>query len=139
MDQTSHTPPVDHVATIPVHEEQLQVGVRAVETGSGVRVHTVVVERTEPVDVMLARDEFIVTRVPVDRFVDAGEVPAQRQDGDTLIMPVVEEVLVVERRLRIKEELHITKVRREERHVDSVVLKSEEVRVERFDEQPLGE
>jgi hypothetical protein len=47
---------------------------------------------------------------------------------------VLEEVLVVERRLRIKEELHITRIRREERHVESVLLKSEQVSVERFDE-----
>jgi hypothetical protein len=50
------------------------------------------------------------------------------------VVPVLEEVLVVERRLRIKEELHITRIRREERHVESVLLKSEQVSVERFDE-----
>ncbi|GAA5231440.1 hypothetical protein GCM10025794_34850 [Massilia kyonggiensis] len=49
-------------------------------------------------------------------------------------MPILEEVLVVERRLRIKEELHITRTRREEHHVDTVMLKSEQVSVERFDE-----
>ena len=41
---------------------------------------------------------------------------------------------MVERRLRIKEEVHITKVKREDRHTETVFLKAEEVRVERFDD-----
>jgi len=49
-------------------------------------------------------------------------------------VPVLEEVLVVERRLRIREELHIARIRHEERHVDTVTLKTEHVSVERFDE-----
>jgi hypothetical protein len=36
--------------------------------------------------------------------------------------------------VRIKEELHITKVRREERHLETVMLKSEQVEVRHFDD-----
>jgi len=70
----------------------------------------------------------------VDRIVAAGDAPQTRYEGDTLVVPVLEEVLVVERRVRIKEELHITRVRREERHLETVMLKSEQVSVERFGE-----
>lgn len=64
----------------------------------------------------------------------ASSAPGHRHEGDTLVIPVLEEVLVVERKLRIREELHITRVRHEERHVETVPLKAERVEVERFDE-----
>jgi stress response protein YsnF len=119
---------------IPVIEEQLAVGTRLVETGRGVRIHKTVTEQPVTIDERLARDEVDVRHVPVDRIVALEEAPATRYEGDTLVVPVLEEVLVVERRLRIKEELHITRVRHEEHYRDTVPLKAERVEVERFDE-----
>ena len=119
---------------IPVVAEQLAVGTRTVDTGRGVRVHKTVVEQPVTIDEALGHDEVEVRHVAVDRIVAPDEVPATRYEGDTLIVPVLEEVLVVERRVRIKEELHITRVRHERQHQESVVLKAEQVNVERFDE-----
>ena len=119
---------------VPVIAEQLAVGTRTVDTGRGVRVHKTVVEQPVTIDERLARDEVEVRHVAVDRIVALEEAPANRYEGDTLIVPVLEEVLVVERRVRIKEELHITRIRREEHHQEEVVLKAEQVSVERFDE-----
>ena len=119
---------------IPVIEEQLAVGTRVVETGRGVRIHKTVSEQPVTIDERLARDEVDVRHVPVDRIVALEEAPATRYEGDTLVVPVLEEVLVVERRLRIKEELHITRVRHEEHYRDTVPLKAERIEVERFDE-----
>jgi uncharacterized protein (TIGR02271 family) len=120
--------------TIPVHQEELHVGTRTVDTGAGVRIHTSVTERPVAVDQAVRHDELSVTRVPIDRIVAAGDTPVQRYEGDTLIIPVLEEVLVIERRVRIKEELHITKTQRETHHTETVLLKSEHVSVERFDD-----
>jgi stress response protein YsnF len=75
-----------------------------------------------------------VRRIPVDRIVTHDQAPTTRYEGETLVVPILEEVLVVERRLRIKEELRITRTRREERHAETVMLKAEQVSVERFDE-----
>lgn len=122
---------------VPVVAEQLAVGTRTVDTGRGVRVHKTVVEQPVTIDERLARDEVEVRHVPVDRIVALEEAPANRYEGDTLIVPVLEEVLVVERRVRIKEELHITRIRREEQHLEEVSLKAEQVRVERFDESGI--
>ena len=119
---------------VPVIAEQLAIGTRTVDTGRGVRVHKTVIEQPVTIDERLGRDEVEVRHVAVDRIVALEEAPANRYEGDTLIVPVLEEVLVVERRLRIKEELHITRVRREEHYQEEVVLKAEQVRVERFDE-----
>lgn len=119
---------------VPVIAEELAVGTRVVDTGRGVRIHKSVVEQPVTIDERLAREEVEVRHVPVDRIVAPDEAPANRYEGDTLIVPVLEEVLVVERRVRIKEELHITRIRREKHHQESVVLKAEQVSVERFDE-----
>lgn len=77
--------------------------------------------------------EVVVKHVPVDQIVSLAEVPNTRYEGETLIVPILEEVLVVERRLRVKEEIHIIKKKREERHSEPVFLKLEEVSIERFD------
>ena len=53
----------------------------------------------------LERETVEVTHVPVDRVVE--RAPEIRTEGDVTIVPVLEEVLVVEKRLVLKEELHI--------------------------------
>ncbi|AWL03209.1 YsnF/AvaK domain-containing protein [Massilia oculi] len=134
MSSTPTEPSAQEPLRIPVVEEQLAVGTRMVDTGRGVRIHKTVTEQTVTVDERLLRDELRIEHVPVDRLVGADEAPGHRHEGDTLVIPVLEEVLVVERKLRIREELHITRVRHEERHVETVPLKAEWVEVERFDE-----
>lgn len=120
--------------TIPVVAEQLAVGTRTVDTGRGVRIHKTVIEQPVTIDERLVRDEVEIKHVAVDRIVALEEAPTTRHEGDTMIVPILEEVLVVERRVRIKEELHITRIQREETHREAVVLKTEQVSIERFDE-----
>ena len=134
MSSTTPAPQPLEDKSIPVIEERLELGTRVAETGRGVRIHKTVTEQPVTIDERLAREELEVRHVPVDRIVAADQAPSTRYEGDTLVVPVLEEVLVVERRLRIKEELHITRVRRQERFQDEVMLKSEQVHVERFDE-----
>ena len=134
MSSTTPAPQPQEDKSIPVIEERLELGTRVAETGRGVRIHKTVTEQPVTIDERLAREELEVRHVPVDRIVAADQAPSTRYEGDTLVVPVLEEVLVVERRLRIKEELHITRVRRQERFQDEVMLKSEQVHVERFDE-----
>ncbi len=121
---------------IPVIREELRVGKRVVETGRGIRVHRRTVERTEVVDEPLRQDVLEVTHVPIDRMVEPDAVPVARQEGDTLIVPVLEEVLVINRKLCLKEELHITRRQREVHAPQTVVLKSQQVSIEPFDENP---
>jgi stress response protein YsnF len=46
-----------------------------------------------------------VTRVPVDREID--RAPEIRTENGVTVIPIVEEILVVEKRLVLKEELHV--------------------------------
>ena len=119
---------------VPVIREEVQVDKRIVDTGRGVRIHKTVAELPCHIDERLLRDEVEVSHVPVDRIVPLDAAPATRYEGETLVVPILEEVLVVERRVRIKEEVRITRTRREERHAETVMLKSEQVSVERFEE-----
>jgi uncharacterized protein (TIGR02271 family) len=115
---------------VPVIEERVRVDRRQVETGK-VRISKVVNEREEVVDEPMLQQQVEVTRVPVNRAVD-GPVEV-RYEGETMIIPLVEEVLVVEKRLMLKEELHITKYEAEVRQPQTITLRSEEAIVERVD------
>jgi uncharacterized protein (TIGR02271 family) len=123
-------PPSDDTRVIPLVEEVLDVRRRRVETGK-VRITKVVHEREEEVNAPRVHEEVTVERVTLNRMVDAPV--SARQEGDTLIIPLLEEVVVMEKRLMVKEELRITKRRIEEHESQQVMLRREEVVIERLD------
>lgn len=118
---------------IPVTQEVLQVGKRLVETGHGVRVHKTVTETVLRIDEPLMQQGLEIEHVAINAWVE-GKPPVQRQEGDTLIVPVLEEVLVVEKRLRLKEEIRITARAGTRVASEQVTLREEHVDVQRFDE-----
>jgi uncharacterized protein (TIGR02271 family) len=75
----------------------------------------------------------VIERVPINRVVEAPIVA--RSEEDTLIIPLLEEVLVVEKRLLLKEELRITKKRIETHLPQRVTLRREEAIVEHIDQE----
>ena len=94
--------------TIPLTEEHIEVAVREAVTGR-VRVSTTTETFQEVVRQELRGMRADVVRMPVNRTLAPGEVPpGPRTEGDVMIIPIFEEVLVVEKRLVLKEELHIT-------------------------------
>jgi uncharacterized protein (TIGR02271 family) len=117
---------------LPVIEEALEVHTSPVETGR-VRIRKVVHEREEIVDPPLLRDEVVVERVPINRVVE-GPISVRSEEG-TLIIPLLEEVLVVEKRLLLKEELRIIKRRVETHTPQRVTLRREEAVVERINRE----
>ncbi len=115
--------------SIPVLEEKAVVRKEAVATGR-VRVATKTRQVEETAAASLAGEEVEVTRVPVDKPV-AGDLPQVRTEGDTTIVPVFEEVLVVEKRLLLVEEVHVTRRTVETHQPEEITLRREEVTVER--------
>lgn len=113
---------------VPVIAEQLDVTKRQVTRGT-VHVRKRVRERDEVVDEPGFEEYVDVERVPINKPVD-GPVE-KRQDGDTLVIPILEEVLVVQKRLVLREEVRITKRRREVHHQQSVSVRRDEVTVSR--------
>jgi uncharacterized protein (TIGR02271 family) len=118
---------VEKKKKIPVLQEELEVGKRKVETGV-TRVQKTVHEREEVIDQPLVKEEVQVERVPINRYVE-GPVPVREEDGVTIV-PLLEEVLVVEKKLMLKEELRITKRTKTVRDPQRVILRSEEALVE---------
>jgi len=115
-------------AVLRLAEERLSVTKRVVESGR-VRVHRTTTEKVQKVDVALASETYEVLSVPIGREVK--KAPAIRETKTEIIVPVVEEVLVIERRLVLREELHIRKVRSVERHTERVALRVQKATVER--------
>ncbi|MBB5328480.1 YsnF/AvaK domain-containing protein [Tunturiibacter gelidoferens] len=113
---------------IPLLEEQFSVAKRVVETAR-VRVSRVTHDHQQLVDELLNHEKVEVEHVPVDRPIET--MPSIRQEGDVTIIPVVEEVLKVERCLVLKEEVHIRRIKTTERHQEQVTLRKQEVLVAR--------
>jgi uncharacterized protein (TIGR02271 family) len=111
---------VESGAAIPLAQERLRVDKKIVERGRVV-VKTHVDEQTAWVREQLAREDVQVSWVDIDREVD--EPPAVRTEGDTLIIPLFEEVLVVERRLVLRQEIHLTRRRTTEHFEQPVTLR----------------
>lgn len=112
-------------------EEQLRIDRRIVETGR-VLIETKVETRQQVVEALLQEEEVEVERVPVGRFVD--EVPQIREENGVLIIPVIEEQIVVQTRLVLKEELRVTKTIREDLVRRTIPLRSEHATVTRLEE-----
>ena len=119
---------------VPILEEEARVEKRRVTTGK-VRIRSVVEEVEEIAAATLDEETVDVTRVPVDRVVD--EVPAVRTEDGVTIVPILEEVLFVEKRLVLKEELHIRRRVSSETVEVPVTLRKERAVVERV--PPVGD
>jgi stress response protein YsnF len=102
-----------------------------VTTGK-VRISTHVEQIEEVAHADLLSDTVEITRVAVGERV-VGPAPAIRTEGEVTIVPVFEEVMIVEKQLFLKEELHIRK-RRESNPVEApVTLRRQRADVERSD------
>jgi uncharacterized protein (TIGR02271 family) len=119
-----------HEEAIPVVEETARIDKREVQTGR-VKVHTVVETSEQMVREALSSQNVKVTRVPVDQPVTT--VPVIRTENGITIVPVLEEILVVEKRLILREELHIKQEVSHETVEVPVSLRKQRAVVERVD------
>lgn len=92
---------------IPLAEETARIDKRAVEIGR-VRVRTSTETVEQVLHETLRSDAVGVTRVPINRTLAEGEAaPLVRTEDGVTIIPVLEEILVVEKRLVLREEVHL--------------------------------
>ena len=120
-------------AVLPLVEETLLVGKRRVETGR-VRVSVSTEIQEQVVRETLRSERTELERVPVGRELAEGEpAPAVRQEPDgTVVVPVLEEVLVVERRLVLKEEIRMRLVAVDEAVEQPMQVRRQRASVERL-------
>ncbi len=119
---------------IPRVEEQIVVTRRVVETGR-VRITKSVTEHPVTVDEPTIHQEYQIERVPINRVVT--DVEGSRIEGDTTIIPVYEEEVVTTKRLILREEIRLTKSRREESNPQTIILRKENIEVERMPSGPI--
>ncbi|MDO6391190.1 YsnF/AvaK domain-containing protein [Pontibacter sp. BT731] len=120
--------------TIPVIEEQVLVEKEVRETGS-VHIAKEVHRENVDLDLPIIHEEAEIERVEINQYVDTPPPPV-RYEGDKMIIPVLKEVLVVEKRLLVVEEIHVTRRRTEEHNTEHIELLREEIRVERKRNNP---
>ena len=116
---------------IPLAEETVSVSKREVETGRvqvalTTEVQTVILRET------LRGRRVEVERVPVGRTLAEGEAaPVPHEDGDTLIIPIVEEAAVVVKRLVVREEVRLRFVPTERPFEQAVDVRRQQAAVAR--------
>jgi uncharacterized protein (TIGR02271 family) len=119
----------DGKETLPLVEEQLVVGRKTVSDGQIlVSIHTDIL--TDFADIDLRDDTVAIERVSLNTVVNAA--PQVRIEGDVTVIPILEERLVVERRLVLVEEIRIrrtTAIRTERVEAE---LRKQSVAVERI-------
>jgi uncharacterized protein (TIGR02271 family) len=119
--------------TIPIIEEDVTLDKRRVATGR-VRVRTETEHEEATVSDLLEGEAVDIERIPFDTQIDT--VPEVRSEGDLTIVPVVEEVLIVEKRLVLREEVHIRRRRTEEEVSVPVTLRRQRAVVDHLPPDP---
>jgi uncharacterized protein (TIGR02271 family) len=112
---------------IPIAEERLSADARPVDLGE-LRVHKRVDEREERVRRPVTRDDLVVERVAINQPIEAPR--PRRMEGDTLVIPIMEEVLVVRKQLMLKEEVRISTRRVTEEQEVTETVRRERVELE---------
>ena len=100
---TSQQPPE---VRVPLVEEEVIPRKRAVDLGE-LRIHKLVDTSEEVIRESVTRDDLLVERVPVNQPLDAPVTT--RVEDDWLIIPIMEEVVVVQKKLMLKEEIRVRK------------------------------
>jgi stress response protein YsnF len=114
---------------IPVVEQIAALNAREVETGR-VRVSTRVEQYEQAIEASLWVEEVAIERVPIHRVLGPTDHPKVREVGNTLVIPVLEETLVLEKKLVLREEVRLTRTRKEVRREEQVPLRREYAVVE---------
>ena len=119
----------DQKLTVEILKEELKVDKRTVETGT-VRFIKKVHETEETIQVDLASTNVTVEKIAINQIVDTA--PAIRYEGEVMIVPVLKEVLVTEKKLMLVEEWHISQAVTTREHKENIPLREEELIVERI-------
>jgi uncharacterized protein (TIGR02271 family) len=128
-------PDTPETRVLPAVEEALIVDKVEVDQG-GYRITKRVHAHDQQVDQLLRSEHVEIERRPINTAIADGAIPPVRQEGDTLVVPVVEEVLITVKRLVLVEEVRITRVQDTRRETRTVTLRKEAIEVERLDAWP---
>lgn len=115
----------NEILLVPVIEEHVIITKQVKETGR-IQIEKKVSEHNEAVNVSLSHEECIIEHLPRNVYVDT--IPVVRQEGNTTIIPVLEEVVV--KRTLLVEEIRITKNTVQTNEQQNVTLRKEHITIE---------
>jgi len=119
----------ENTASLNVLQEQVDIDKKLIESGK-VYIHKKVHETDEEISVPVSHETVTINKVPVNKYVDVA--PLVRNEGNTTIIPVIKEVLVIEKKLLLVEEVHVIKQIIEKTEEHTIPLRKEEIEVERY-------
>lgn len=119
--KTRHPQPAGTV--VPLLAEEVAVVTQIVETDR-VQVARVTHKREQLINELPAHQTAKIERVRIGQRIDT--MPAVREEGDTVVIPIVEGILVIERRLFLEEEVRVRRAGSTETHQESVTLRHHE-------------
>ena len=115
---------------LPILKEELEIQKQKKITGV-VRLEKTVRTTESVVEEDLIKESILVEHVPVNRRID--QAVMTRQEGDTTIIPIMEEIMIVTKQLVLKEEIRITRRREQSHYQETVPLRAEEVEIKRLE------
>jgi len=115
------------INVIPVIEEEVIIGKKVVETGRILVKKTVSTEDVT-VEVPVLTEHFDIERVSINQYLDNPPAPL-RYEGDTIVIPVLKEVVV--KRILLVEEIHLIKKVETSNKTENISVRKEEVTIER--------
>lgn len=119
----------EEMVVVPVIKEQLVISKEQIETGK-VRIQKRVTEEHVSVNIPVVQEGYHIERRPGNKEL-LTEPPPVRYEGENIIIPVIREVLVVQKHYEVIEEVHVIKTKAETPHQEEVILRKETVEVQR--------
>ncbi|MDQ2719783.1 MAG: YsnF/AvaK domain-containing protein [Bacteroidota bacterium] len=116
-----------NVKSLEVIEEEVVISKKLIETGK-VKISKKVNEYQQLVNTSLIHEEIDIKTIPINKYIETAPEPI-RHEGDTMIIPVIKEVVVV--RIMLVEEIHITKKKVPTNDSQTISLSKEEIVIER--------
>lgn len=128
--QPEHNKEAD--VTLKLAEEQIELTKQKVVDGR-VRVTRSTTEHDEVINTLLNKEKVEVEHVAKAQHIES--MPEIREENGVLIVPVVEEEVVVVRKLVLKEEIHIRKVQETVPFQEVVTRRKQQVNIEKEDDR----
>ncbi|HIK54499.1 MAG TPA: DUF2382 domain-containing protein [Synechococcales cyanobacterium M55_K2018_004] len=113
-------------------QESLQTGAAVMPQGAAgvtlmkrqiprqtVRIHKRVETREEVVATPILHEKAVVEQIPINQYI-SGDIPTMREEEGVVIVPIVEEVTIAEKRLLLREEVRVVKQRTVQKSVQSI-------------------
>ncbi len=114
---------------VPLAEEYLDVDKQWVKSGE-VIVHKSLHTETQTLPIEIGYEEVQIDRVPVNRPLKEGESVEPKWEGDVMVLPVIEEEIVVTKRQVVREELRIYRRRMVRQESVSGTVRKEQIDIE---------